>query len=65
MQEQMIIRSKADLDDFAKNIAGTFENGTALSNWFNVHNSTRHDCYMESDFRPAYLAAFVLYIDRL
>lgn len=64
-QEQVIIRSKSDIDEFAQSVADSFEDGMALSNWFNVHNSTRHGCYMESDFRPAYLAAFVLFVDRV
>ena len=63
--QNSLIKSKSDIDEFAKGIANSFEDQTALSNWFNAHNSSRYDCYMESEFRPAYLAAFILFINKI
>ena len=65
LQEPTILKSKRDVDEFVDKIAVLFRGQQALETWFEIHNSSRHFAYSESEFRPYKLCAMVLYVSKL
>ena len=65
LQEPTIIKSKRDIDEFVEKIVDLFRGRLALETWFEIHNSSRHFAYSESEFRPYKLCAMVLYVTKL
>ena len=65
LQEPTLIKSKRDIDEFVGKIEDLFLGRLAFETWFEIHNSTRHFAYSESEFRPYKLCAMVLYASKL
>ena len=65
LQESTLIDSTSDIKEFAEKISNLFDDGEMLNLWFTTHNDIRFGCFDESEFRPAYLAAAIFYVDKI